>query len=32
MLVTARDLASLATISLFLATLFTWADILRMAS
>jgi hypothetical protein len=32
MIVTGRDLASLATICLFLATLFTWADILRMAS
>ncbi len=32
MYVSVRDVASLATISLFLTTLFTWADILRLAS
>lgn len=32
MFVSVRDVASLATISLFLTTLFTWADILRLAS
>lgn len=32
MTVSVRDLASLATISLFLATLFTWADILKAVS
>jgi hypothetical protein len=32
MYVSARDIASLASISLFLTTLFTWADILRIVS
>lgn len=32
MSVSMRDIASLATISLFLTTLFTWADILKAVS
>jgi len=32
MFVSIRDIASLATISLFLASLFTWADLLQMIS
>ena len=32
MYVSARDLASLTTIGMFLTTLFTWADILRVVS
>jgi hypothetical protein len=32
MYVSVRDVASLTSISLFLATLFTWADILKIVS
>ncbi len=32
MFVSFRDLASLATISIFLTSMFTWAEILKLAS
>lgn len=32
MFVSFRDLASLATLSLFLTSMFTWAEILKLAS